>query len=291
MTDMDYAISAHAKWLKNEIKFPRTDGDITPGRQELLDTVNSSADGTALVEYLDKKLGMERVITSNVPILSLPKHLSWDNMANSDNKQDIADYFDRSGFILDNWLASLPVYWAAVHYKVILEKTIHGDIRKYFEYESQNSIEVSTRVIHYLGSAPQRFGYYSTMIHCPLGRIWWEKQTAKKVASSQKLTESRAYEIIQKYPTFYRQVLAMSISNLTTLISSEMLTALFTVADNISENRIKNIPSRILDNENFIRKWVREIGKTFYGKIPEYMEWKTVLSETEKSLRKAYTSQ
>ncbi len=289
MTDMDHAISAHAKWLKNEIKFPTKDDDITHGRQELLDAVNSSADGTVLAEYLDKKLGLERVVTSTLPILSLPMSLSWENMATSDNKQVIADYWDSLDFAPDNWLASLPVYWAAVHYKAIAENTIQGDIRKYFENKPQNTIEASNLAIHRLGSAPQRYGYYATMQQCQTGRIWWERHISKKVAVVPKcaLSESRAYEIAQKHTAFYNQVLAMSIANLTTLNSAEMLAALFSIADSVSNNKIGGIKPSAFNDEPLIRKWIREIGKTFYATIPEYMEWQAVLKGLENSLRKA----
>lgn len=289
MTDINHAISAHTKWLRKEIKFPTQDQDITTGRQELLDAVNSSVDGTALAEYLDKKLGMERVVTSTLPILSMPESLSWENMAIPNNKPVIADYWDSLDCPPDNWLASLPVYWVAVHYKAIVENNINGNIKKYFESNSKSTIEASTLVIHRLGSAPQRDGYSAPMRHCHIGRTWWERCTAKKVAVSHncEFSESRAYEIIQKYPAFYNQVLAMSIANLTTLNSTEMLAALFSIVDDASNNKIEGIKKSFLNKEDFIRKWIREIGKTFYGKIPEYMEWQAVLNEVENSLRKA----
>lgn len=289
MTDIDHAISAHAKWLRKEIKFPTRDEDITPGRQELLDAVNSSFDGTKLAEYLDKKLGLERVVTSTLPILSLPESLSWENMAVPDNKQVIADYWDSLDSTPNNWLASLPVYWAAVHYKTIAENSIHGNIKKYFESSSQSTIEASTLVIHRLGSAPQRDGYSAPMRHCHIGRTWWERCTARKVAEAHncELSESRAYEIIQKHPAFYNQVLAMSIANLTTLNSTEMLAALFSIADDVSNNNIDRIKPSDLNDAALIRKWIREIGKTFYGKIPEYMEWQGILNGVESSLHKA----
>lgn len=289
MTDIDHAISAHAKWLRKEIKFPTQDQDITAGRQELLDAVNVSVDGTVLAEYLDKKLGMERVVTSTLPILPMPESLSWENMAVPDNKPVIADYWDSLDCTPDNWLASLPVYWVAVHYKAIVENNIPGNIKKYFESNSKSTIEASTLIIHRLGSTPQRDGYSAPMRHCHIGRTWWERCTARKVAVAQncELSESRAYEIIQKHPAFYNQVLAMSIANLTTLNSTEMLAALFSVADDASNNKIKEIKTSVLNNQALIRKWIREIGTTFYGKIPEYMEWQTVLNEVENSLRKA----
>lgn len=289
MTDIDHAISSHAKWLREEIKFPTKDEDITVGRQELLDAVKSSDDGTTLADYLDKKLGVERVVTSTLPILSLPESLSWENMAIADNKQTITDYWDSLDCTPNNWLASLPVYWTAVHYKAIVENSIHGNIKQYFESRAQSTVEASTLVIHRLGSAPQRDGYSAPMRHCHIGRTWWERRTAKKVAVAEncELSESRAYEIIQQHPAFYNQVLAMSIANLTTLNSTEMLAALFSIADDISNNKIEGIKISFLNNQAFIRKWIREIGKTFYGRIPEYMEWQAVLNEVESSLRKA----
>ena len=289
MTDIDHAISSHAKWLREEIKFPTKDEDITPGRHELLDAVNSSDDGTTLADYLDKKLGVERVVTSTFPILSLPESLSWENMAIPDNKPVIADYWDSLDCTPNDWLASLPVYWVAVHYKAIVENNIHGNINKYFESRAQSTVEASTLVIHRLGSAPQRDGYSAPMRHCHIGRTWWERRTAKKVAVAEncELSESRAYEIIQQHPAFYNQVLAMSIANLTTLNSTEMLAALFSIADDASNNKIEGIKTSVLNKEAFIRKWIREIGKTFFGRIPEYMEWQAVLNGVESSLRKA----
>ena len=289
MTDIDHAISAHANWLRKEIKFPTQDEDITPGRHELLDAVSSSDDGMTLAEYLDKKLGVERVVTSTFPILSLPESLSWENMAIPDNKSVIADYWDSLDCTPNDWLASLPVYWVAVHYKAIVENNIHGNINKYFESRAQSTVEASTLVIHRLGSAPQRDGYSAPMRHCHIGRTWWERHTAKKVAVAEncELSESRAYEIIQQHPAFYNQVLAMSIANLTTLNSTEMLAALFSIADDASNNKIEEIKTSVLNKEAFIRKWIREIGKTFYGKIPEYTEWQAVLNGVETSLRKA----
>ena len=79
----------------------------------------------------------------------------------------------------------------------------------------------------------------------------------------------------------------MSIANLTTLNSAEMLAALFSIADGTSNSKIGGIEPSVLNNEVLIRKWIREIGKTFYATIPEYMEWQAVLKGVGDSLRKA----
>lgn len=288
ITDIEHAVSAHAKWLRNEIKFPKRNEDITQGRQELLDAANASADGGTLAEYLDKKLGLERVATSHLAVLPLPESMTWEDMLNPTNKPAIADYWDSRHHHPDEWVASLPVYWSTVIYKAIAEHTIQGDIRDYFGKQPENNVLASSLVLHSLGSA-SRHGHYAAMRHCHLGRVWWEQHTARKVAACEEcgLTEKEAYDITQRHPAFHIQVLSMSVANLTTLCSPCLLASLFATVEDATTNKIVGIKTSTFNDEYLIRQWVREIGKSFYGNIPEYMDWAQVLKLTENSLRKA----
>lgn len=280
MTAWDTAIQRHARWMRHDIKYPKTGEKLTEGRQKLLDT---SADPVALAEYLDDRLTLSPLIDgkSGLESMSLPQGMRWEDIKRRDSALLIAEHWETAEISPE--LASLPVFWAAVHYQAIVNETAKGKFADYMLGTSEDDVTKSNHAVGRLGSAPLRMGYYSAMYYCRLGRIYWQRLVARKVADvdGQQLDTDAVMAFLMDRTALYRVILEMSVSNLTALCNAVLLSGVIDVAAK---------PANPIGGKK-ARAWLAEIGKEFYGESPDFMEYETVVRKVERAWQRTQSAQ
>lgn len=272
MTAWDTAIQRHARWMRHDIKHPKTGQEITEGRQKLLD---KAGDPIALAEYLDDRLTLSPLIDgkSGLESMSLPQGVRWENISRRDTALRIAEHWENVEISPE--LASLPVFWAAVHYQAIINETAKGKFADYLLGASGDAVAKSNHAVGRLGSAPLRWGYSAAMYRCRLGRIYWQNLIARNVSAvdGQQLDTAGVRSFLMDRNEFYRRILEMSVSKLTALCNGILLSGVIDVASRHDDSMTKK---KVLP-------WLEEIGKEFYGESPDFMDYETVRRKVERA--------